>query len=79
LPRQDGKLIGCLTMVRRGGFVAELPRLTQAIRRDVRIPTRPEDIKPHHLPTFRDLNRWLDRELGRTPPPLLPEPGEVAP
>jgi hypothetical protein len=79
--RQDGKIIRCLTMIRLGGvgYVAELPRLTQEIRRDSRIPTLAEDIKPHHLPVFAERQRWLDRELGRQPPPLLPEPGEVAP
>jgi hypothetical protein len=59
---------GCLTQVRYGMYPAETPELTDAIRRDERIPIFPDDIKPSDLPVFAEWQRRLDLELGRVWP-----------
>lgn len=73
--RPDGRLCGCLTFVRKnstfGGY-AWTDELTDAIQNDARLPFNAEDIRPKHLPVFAEWQRRIDRELGRTPPPLLP-------
>lgn len=62
------QLVGCLTQIRGGGFVATRPELTEAIKADGRIPTSGEDVTVNDLPVFAEWQRKLDKELGRTPP-----------
>lgn len=63
-------ICGCITEIRGCGYLAETPELTAAIRADKRIPERPDDIKPHHLPVFAEWQARLDREL-RCKEPVL--------
>lgn len=56
--RKDGRLCGCLTTIRACSSVAYDPALTTLIRRDIRIPLRPEDITPADLPVFAE---WMER------------------
>lgn len=62
----DGYPCGCLTQVRASWSIkAWTPELTEAIRRDVRIPTREFDITVADLEVFAEWQRRLDKELGR--------------
>lgn len=62
---ESGKECGCLTMIKNGGYVAETPELTVAIRADERIPYTQREIKPEHLPVFAEWQARIDKELGR--------------
>lgn len=61
---------GCLTLVRCGSMDAQTPELTDAIRADERLPLQVDDITREHLPVFAEWQRRIDKELGRTPPPM---------
>lgn len=68
----DRRSCFCLTAVRNIGVGAETRELSDAIRSDKRIPDDERLIRSEHLPVFAEWQRRLDKELGRTPPPLLP-------
>lgn len=70
---------GCLTMVRIGGFDAQTPELTQAIKADERLPKSGGAIRPYHLPAFAEWQRHLDSVLGREPPVWDYEAAEATP
>jgi hypothetical protein len=74
----------CLTIVadiaRLGRYPTWLPRdLCLALAADLRVPSDRMDLTVESLPACREWQRRFDEALGRQPPPLLPEPGEVAP
>jgi hypothetical protein len=74
----------CLTIaadiVRLGDYPTWLPRdLCSELAADPRVPSEAEDLTVESLPACREWQRRFDEALRRTPPPLLPEPGEVAP
>jgi hypothetical protein len=56
---------GCLTEIRCGRHVAPTAALTNAIRRDTRIPENGDDITVEHLEVFAEWQRRLDKELNR--------------
>jgi hypothetical protein len=62
---------GCLSQV-ANGMSAETVTLTNLIRNHGGIPTSGYDIKPEHLPTFAELQRFVDKELDRAPLVQLP-------
>lgn len=66
-----GGQCGCLTQIRARTQVAFSEELTIAICADERLPTNACEIAAANLPVFAEWNRRIDRELGRTPPPLL--------
>lgn len=59
------KPVGCLTMIRAGYDRAHTPYMTRLIRADKRIPTRPDLIKPRHLPVFAEWQRRIDKARKR--------------
>lgn len=61
--RSWGERCGCLTQIRFDpSLIAFNRELTQEIRQDTRIPTRPEDIRIDDLPVFAEWQRRLDKE-----------------
>jgi hypothetical protein len=56
---------GCLTQVALGEEEAYTDDLTQKIRSDHRIPTKPEDITVNDLEVFAEWQRKIDKELNR--------------
>lgn len=64
--RPDGKVCGCLTMIRMiDHYHAYTDDLTERIRADERIPDDPDRITVAHLPVFAEWQRILDKELKR--------------
>lgn len=61
-----GDSCGCLTQVKSGDSPAKTARLTKAIRKDARIPERPQDIELKHLQVFAEWQRRIDKELKRS-------------
>lgn len=61
---------GCLTMIVNPSIKcnAETPELTEAIRKDSRIPHRPSDITIESLEVFAEWQRKLDSTLQRPEP-----------
>ena len=57
---------GCLTQIHSREGEACTPELTMAIRADSRLPDCVEDIRPEHLPIFKEWQERIDRELGRS-------------
>lgn len=55
---------GCITMIKGGGYHAQTPEITAAIKDDPRIPEDVDDITPENLPVFAEWQRRLDRDLG---------------
>lgn len=73
-----GKICGCLVMIRnQQKYVAETVELTASIRADKQLPVVSSSITVEHLPIFAEWQRRIDKELGRTPPPLLPTGGHI--
>jgi hypothetical protein len=61
LLRPDGKWCGCLVQIRKGdGDVAWWPEVTNEIRRDTRLPTKPEGITVESLDAFAEWQRRID-------------------
>lgn len=71
--REDGKVVGCLTLIRnpektieslnsgkQSRLVACTDELTKAIRRDKRIPKEGNDISVNDLPVFAEWQRKID-------------------
>lgn len=58
--------MGCLTMVKRGTWVAQTPELTLAIKNDPRLPTLVTGIRQDRkqLEAFREWQSKLDDLLG---------------
>lgn len=63
---------GCLTQIRRTAGLAADKRyhaatvsLTEAIRKDPRLPIGPEAITRESLPVFAEWQRRVDREVAR--------------
>ena len=54
---------GCLTQVHSRSQKACTVALTDAIRADSRIPDWPREMEPHHLATFAEWQRRMDREI----------------
>jgi hypothetical protein len=75
----------CITLTARRVRTSKLcpPRLPRELcselAADQRVPSEAADLTVESLPACREWQRRFDAALGRTPPPLLPEPGEVAP
>ena len=62
---------GCLTQVsdRASGYIAATAALTDAIRADEAVPSKPTELTLADLPVFADWQRRLDREIpGRRQP-----------
>lgn len=74
---KSSQFCGCLTQVKCGMHCAQTSELTDAIRQDGRIPGHSLTIKAKDLPVFAEWQRRIDKELNRTPPPMLPEPTEA--
>ena len=58
--------IGCLTMIRKDHHVTS-EAFEDEIRTDQRIPVDPLDVRPEHLPVFKEWQEKLDVELEREP------------
>lgn len=58
---------GCLTQVKAGTDPAETMELTDIIRADKRIPRKTGKFKRKTLEHFAEMQRWIDKELGREP------------
>jgi hypothetical protein len=61
----------CPINIRCSGGPYPANSLEERIRTDKRIPKHELEITAKHLPAFADIQRMVDKELGRTPPPLL--------
>ena len=75
--RDDGRMCGCLTQIRRGSLdtwrsVAWTESLTQIISADKRLPWDENEITSGHLPIFAGWQRRIDHLLGRKPPEMDP-------
>ena len=60
--RAESDWCGCLTQVRNGLETPD-PALTARIRADERIPEDAHDIRPEHLPVFKEWQEELDRTI----------------
>lgn len=67
--------IGCLTTVKAGYNPAFTPELTEKIRADERIPSKPDDIKPtlEGLTPFAEYQREMDRTIRTVPNKVINE------
>ena len=69
----NGRMTGCLTMIRQGDCLAQTDDLTEAIRSDTRIPTSrglddmTEAERIASLPVFAEWQRRIDAALDRAP------------
>jgi hypothetical protein len=68
--RPDGKRCGCPVMVKSSDYVAWTDELTDLIRADNRIPVGHNDFTPKSFVAMAELQRHIDKVLGRKPPPL---------
>lgn len=60
---------GCLTMIKGGRYIVDGRNdLTELVRKDIRLPLRPEEITVENLSVFAEWQRRLDVELDREPP-----------
>ena len=66
---------GCLIQVKAGTYPAFTPELTEKIRADERIPSKPDDIKPtlEGLTPFAEYQREMDRTIRTVPNKVINE------
>jgi hypothetical protein len=61
--------VGCPVMIRGDlHHKAETPEITDRIRTDCLIPSSLPSLRPKHLPYLANVQRRLDKELGREAP-----------